>query len=163
MPRKSLEPREILSILATTPDRFAAGADGLEAERCRTTPSFGGWSLNEVLGHLRSCQDVWGDAIRAILDRDVPTIRAMDPRTWIQRTDYLGLDFRTSLAAFSARRDEQVEELASLSPAQWALGAVVIGAGKPLSRTVRTYAAWMARHERSHYRQIQRAADDVRG
>jgi hypothetical protein len=34
--------------------------------------------------------------------------------------------------------------------------ATVTGAGKPRERTVHTYGQWLANHERSHFRQIER-------
>ena len=34
--------------------------------------------------------------------------------------------------------------------------ALVTGAGKPRERTVQTYAQWLANHEQSHFKQIER-------
>jgi len=40
--------------------------------------------------------------------------------------------------------------------------ATVTGAGKPRERTVYTYALWLANHERSHIKQIERMVNTVR-
>jgi hypothetical protein len=47
-------------------------------------------------------------------------------------------------------------------PGEWSRKATVTGAGKPLERTVRTYAMWLANHERSHFKQIERIASSLR-
>jgi hypothetical protein len=49
--------------------------------------------------------------------------------------------------------------LESLAPEAWSRSATVTGAGKPRKRTVYTYAQWLANHERSHMKQIQRIAN----
>ncbi len=40
--------------------------------------------------------------------------------------------------------------------------ALVTGAGKPRERTVQTYAQWLANHEQSHIRQIERIVNTLR-
>ena len=57
-----------------------------------------------MLAHLRACADVWGDCIVAMITQDTPTLRAVDPRTWIRQTDYLAQDFEPSLHAFATQR-----------------------------------------------------------
>ena len=112
-----------------------------------------------MLAHLRSCADVWGGCIERILAEDHPTIRAVNPTTWIERTDYRTIDFCRSFAAFTAQRRALLEELRDLPDEAWARRATVTGAGKPLERSVLFYAQWMATHERPHIKQIERAID----
>ena len=40
--------------------------------------------------------------------------------------------------------------------------ALVTGTGKPRERTVQTYAQWLANHEQSHSRQIERIVNTQR-
>ncbi len=122
----------------------------------RTPPSFDTWSIVDVLAHLRACSDVWGDCIATILAQATPTLRAIDPRTWIQHTDYREQAFRLSLQAYVDQRTELVAVLQSLGLADWSRTATVTGAGKVLVRSVEFYAQWLARHERSHLKQIER-------
>ena len=61
---------------------------------CKPGPIPRGWSATEILAHLRSCADVWGDCIAAILAEDRPTLRAINPTTWIDRTNYRETDVR---------------------------------------------------------------------
>ena len=97
-----------------------------------------------------------GDCIATILAEDRPTIRAVNPRTWIKKTDYPNLEFRPSLRAFSRQRAKLLAVLKPLPPKAWARSATVTGAGKPLQRTVLPYARWLTNHERSHVKHIAR-------
>jgi hypothetical protein len=156
VPDKSLTPEQVLSLLRATPPRLAALTGDLAPASLRTRPSAEEWSANDVLAHLRSCADVWGDCIRAILAEDRPTLRAINPRTWITRTDYLDLEFQPSLRAFTTQRAELLVVLEALPPGAWSRAATVTEAGNVLTRTVWFYAQWLARHERPHVKQIAR-------
>ena len=90
-----------------------------------------------------------------------PTIKAINPRTWIKQTDYLELEFQPSLRAFTTQRADLLAVLEPLPPDGWARAATVTGAGKVLERTVRSYAEWLVRHERPHLKQIERVVLDV--
>lgn len=147
---------KVLTMLAEAPPRIAAFTIGLTAAQLHTRPNPNEWSANEVLAHLRSCADVWGNCIEVILAQDTPTIRAVNPRTWIERTDYLEQDFPSALRAFTKQRKKLLAVLEPLAPEDWLRKATVTGAGKPLVRTVLSYAEWMATHERPHVKQIGR-------
>ena len=162
MPSSPLTIEEVLTLLAETPPRLAALTAGLAPVQLRMAPNQGEWSANDVLAHLRSCGDVWGDCIRAIIAADGPTLRAVDPRTWIKGTNYHELDFRPSLDAFTAQRAELLAVLERLPPDGWSRAATVTGAGKPLERTVLSYAQRLVRHERPHLKQVARIVDAIR-
>ncbi|MFN8483560.1 MAG: DinB family protein [Anaerolineae bacterium] len=155
MASKPLTVEEILTMLTAAPPRIASLTADLTPAQLRAAPSPGEWSANEVLAHLRSCADVWGGCIGVILAQDRPTIRAVDPRTWLEQTDYLDQEFAASLRAFTTQRAELLAVLESLAPEDWSRSATVTGAGGPLVRTVQSYAAWLARHERPHVKQIE--------
>lgn len=121
----------------------------------RPAPSSIEWSANDVLAHLRACADVWGSCIVAILEEDRPTLRAVNPTTWITKTDYRELEFRSSLRSFTAQRADLMAVLEPLPPEGWQRSATVRGAVKSLERTVLFFARWLACHERTHVKQIQ--------
>jgi len=52
--------------------------------------------------------------------------------------------------------------LQPLAPEAWSRTALVTGVGKPRERTVQTYAQWLANHEQSHLRQIERIVNTLR-
>ena len=162
MAEKSLPIAQILTLLAEAPRRITATTSTLTEAQLHAAPSSGEWSANEVLAHLRSCADMWGNGIMTILAEDRPTIRAVNPRTWIKQTDYLELEFRSSLRAYTKQRAGLLTVLEPLSEEDWSRWATITGAGKPLQRTVQSYAQWMATHERPHIKQIERIVNTVR-
>jgi len=149
---------QVLALLEAAPSRIVEYTSGLTDAQLRAAHPPGEWSANEILAHLRSCADVWGSSILTILDEDKPTIRAVNPRTWIQSTDYLTQEFRPSMHAFSVQRTQLLKVLKPLKPNSWSRSATVTGAGKPLTRTVHFYAEWLATHERTHVNQLHRMA-----
>jgi hypothetical protein len=147
---------QVLTLLAEAPSRLAALTVNLAPAQLQTRPGPDEWSLNDILAHLRACSDMWGGYIRTILAEDRPTIRAMNPTTWIKHTNYLELEFRPSLRAYTRQRAKLLAVLQPLPPKAWARSATVTGGGKPRQRTVFTYAQWLANHEQSHVRHIVR-------
>jgi len=159
---KKLEVDRILTMLQEGPSRIAEAAANVPPNLLHVPPGANGWSANDVLAHLRSCADIWGGCIEAILlAEDNPTIRAVNPRTWIENTDYVEQNFRASLRAFTGQRENLLSLLNSLPSEDWSRSATITGAGKPLVRTVHDYAEWLAVHERPHVEQIQRTVAAV--
>jgi hypothetical protein len=163
LPGKSLSPKQVLTLLAETPPRIATITARLTPAQLHASPGPDEWSANDVLAHLRSCADVWGGCIRTLLDEDAPTIRAISPRAWIKRTNYLDLTFRPSLRAFAAQRTELLTVLKPLAPKAWSRTATVTRARTTATRTVLSYAEQLAAHERQHLEQFARIATAMRG
>ena len=155
MPGRSLTIEQVLTLLAETPPRLATLTAGLAPEELQTRPTPDEWSANEVLAHLRACADVWGNCILAMIAQDRPTLRAVNPRIWIKKTDYLELEFRPSLRSFATQRADLLAVLSPLPQIGWERSATVTGAGRVLERTVLFYAQWLARHERPHVKQVE--------
>lgn len=147
---------QVLAILGETSGRLAAVTVDVTAAQLRAAPEPGEWSAVEVLAHLRSCADVWGEAIETITANDDPTVKAVSPTTWIEGTDYRALEFGPSLQAFTRQRARLLALLESLPADDWSRNATVIGGGKPIERTVHTFANRLARHERTHWKQLEK-------
>jgi len=154
LPNKTLTEEQVLALLRETPRRIAALTAGLEPARLRARPTPEEWSANEVLAHMRACADVWGGCMATMIAEDAPTLRAVNPLTWIKKTDYLELEFQPSLRAFAAQRAGLLAVLEPLPKEAWSRTATVTGAGKVLQRTVLFYGRWLAGHERPHVKQI---------
>ena len=152
---------QIVPILRQTPERLAAASAGLSDARLHVPLAPGEWSMAELLAHLRSCADVWGNAIEAISRTDHLVLRAVNPTTWVRSTGYGGIAFASCLAAFGSQRDRLLGLLEALPAAGWSRAATVLGAGAPLERSVLSYADRMARHERAHWRQAVNTARAV--
>jgi DinB superfamily len=153
---KPIPTEQLLTMLAAAPPRIALATAGCDPARLQARPAAEEWSANEVLAHLRACADMWGNCIMAMIAEDRPTLRAVNPRTWIEKTDYLDQEFGPSLDAYTRQRAGLLAVLEPLPPEGWARAAIVTGAGKALERTVRFYAQWLATHERPHVKQIER-------
>jgi len=160
--KQPLTNAELLAMLAATPPRIAALTAGLAPAPLQAAPAPNQWSANEVLAHLRACADMWGDCIAAIIAHDHPTLRAVNPRTWLDKTDYREQAFQPSLHTFTAQRADLLALLEPLAPEGWSRAATVTAAGRPLERTVLFYARWLAEHERPHVKQIERIVNTIR-
>lgn len=147
---------QVLTELEEQPEAIAALLAGQPEARLHRPPSQGGWSVNDVLAHLRSCSDMWGKYIAMIIAEDHPTYRAVNPTTWIKSTNYPEMEFAPSFHAFAKQRAELLAFLRPLPKAAWSHSATVTGAGRPRERTVIEYARWLANHERSHLKHIAR-------
>ena len=159
--RSSLTIEQVLTLLAEAPPRIATLTSNLKPAQLHAAPSHGEWSANDMLAHLRSCADVWGSCIEMILDQDTPTIRAINPRTWIKKTDYPELKFQPSLRAFATQRAKLLAVLEPLAPEDWLRAATVTGGGKPRKQTVHNYARRLALHEQAHLKQIERIVNTM--
>jgi hypothetical protein len=155
-PRR-LPPAELIEALRSTPSLIREATRNADDSALGMRPVKDEWSANEVLAHLRSCADVWGDYIERIVKEDEPTIRAVSPRTWIEQTDYNEQPFARSFGAFARQRKKLLTTLSALDDADWERTALVTGAGKASTRTVLDYVERLVRHERPHVKQIARA------
>jgi hypothetical protein len=163
MARDTLSIADTLALLAAAPQHIAALTDGVAPDALRAAPAAGEWSATEVLAHMRACADMWGGSILALLAEDAPTVRAINPLTWIKQTDYPRLDFAASFRAFVAQRAELLAALEPLAPAGWQRAGTFTGAGAPLTRTVHSQAQRLAIHERPHLKQLAQTVAALRG
>jgi hypothetical protein len=161
VPSRSLTAEQVLTLLVETPLRITALTTDLAPIQLHTAPDQDGWSVRDVLAHLRACADVWGNCIVAMIAEDMPTLRAVNPRTWIKKTDYLELEFQPSLRSFTTQRADLLAVLEPLPIDAWSRAARVSGAGKVLERTVLFYGQWLARHERQHVKQLARIVNTM--
>ena len=74
MAKKSVPIEKIIALLKQNPLTIAELTAELTPKQLRTVPNEGGWSAVEVLAHLRSCADVWGNCMATILAEDKPII-----------------------------------------------------------------------------------------
>ena len=110
----------------------------------------------------RSCADVWGKCIAAILSQDMPRLRAVSPRGYIRKTNYREQEFRPSLETFTKQRADLLAVLQPLAHEGWSRKAIVMGGGRALEQTTLVYATKLAAHERTHLKQFRRIADTIR-
>jgi hypothetical protein len=161
MARQRMTIEQILAILRDTPGRLSDATGGLTEAQLHAAPEPGEWSVTEILAHLRSCADVWGNAVETIIGTEHPTIRAVSPVTWIKSTDYREQEFAPLLRAFTQQRDGLLAVLGPLPEQGWSRSATVLGGGSPLELTVHSYMDRFSRHERTHHRQVAKTVRAV--
>ncbi|MCO5177657.1 MAG: DinB family protein [Thermomicrobiales bacterium] len=154
-----MELDEILDRLRNAPLQMAIIGIDATPKQLRAAPAPDEWSAVDILAHLRACADVWGSCIEQLLSEDHPTIRAVSPRRWIKQTNYRELEFHLSLDAFIRQRSNLMNIVEPLPPEAYARAATITGAGRPIERTVRSFAQRLVVHERPHIRQMARAAN----
>ena len=161
MPKQLIPVPQALDLLRQQPSQIAEMTAGLSERQLHTPPEPNEWSCVELLGHLRTCSDMWGQAIERILAEEQPTFKAMNPRTWAEQVDYNELDFGLSFKSYKQQRTKLLKLLEGLPPKDWQHAAVVLVAGKPNMRSVHFYADWLAVHERTHIRQFKKTVAAV--
>src|SRR5258708_31711261 len=92
---------------------------------------------------------MWGGYMATIVAEGHPTIRAMNPTTWIKQTNFPELAFAPSLRAFTKQRAGLLALLRPLPKAGWNRTALVTGAGKPRERTGVEDPQWVPRPSRT--------------
>ena len=146
--------RKLTKDLAAIPQELAALAAGHDEKRLTWRADDKAWSASDVLAHLRSCAEVRGKWMAAMLDRDHPTIRAVSPRSAFRK--YVDLEFTVSLKEFADERAALVERLRALDDAGWARGLTFTGASpKRTEQTMAQCATDLLQHERVHLEQIR--------
>jgi hypothetical protein len=140
-----------LKRLEETPRWIDGVTENVDPGRLHQRPTQKSWSVHDILAHLRSCADVWGSTIDAMLAQDHPTLPDVHPRRWIQTTDYLELPFPESFQAFVRQRRKLLIMLKNLSFDDWSRVAIIGGR----RHTVFTQARRMAKHEKEHCEQME--------
>jgi hypothetical protein len=156
MPNKTLTVDQVMALLEATAPRIAELTSSLKPAQLHM-PSDGDWSAVDVLAHLRACADVWGGCMTSIMG-GASALRALNPLTWIEKTDYRAQAFAQSLRSFATQRADLLDALRPAPRADWRRTVTVTGAGAPLRRDALFYGRWMAGHERAHVKQIAKMA-----
>ena len=150
----SRAPKELTKALAAVPKLIAAIVAGHDETRLTWRADEKTWSASDVLAHFRSCAEVQGKWIAAMLDHDNPTLRAVSPRSAFRK--YVDRDFAVSLTEFAEERAALVKRLRSLDEAGWKRTLTFTGASPRSSHpTVTACARGLVQHELNHLDQIR--------
>ena len=146
--------RERIERMAGVVEELAAALDGRAAEAFSARPGPEAWSATEILCHLRDIEDFYMGRMQLMLVNDCPTLVVLDPDRWARERQYQRCDALEALATFRSARAETLAFLGGLTPEQWERSA-----NHPLLGviTVRRIVHSMAKHDRVHLAQLQRA------
>ena len=75
-----------------------------------------GWSVVEVICHLRDTEDASLTRTRLMRDQTNPQLSARDPDTLAIDLNYAGTSLDSALSAFLKFRADHIQELSALSP-----------------------------------------------
>lgn len=81
-----------------------------------------GWSVLEILCHLRDYQAIFAERIRRVLAEDNPIFTPYDDNArlaMVIENDYANQDLAAVLADYAATRAQLIDRLASLNEDQW--------------------------------------------
>jgi hypothetical protein len=145
------EIEKYVELLEEMPRSLARTIGNIDDARLQYKSDRQSWSANDILAHIRSCAEVWGKSIEAMLSEDTPTLPDIHPRKWIKETNYLELPFHESFHAFIKQREKLLRTLRKLPLEDWSRAATIAGR----KHTVFTQARRMAKHEKEHCEQIE--------
>lgn len=108
--------KDLLDALRATP----AVLDAVLANRAQAgAQTADGWTVIEVVSHLRDAEERALERMRAMRDEDDPFLPAYDQEAWATERDYASGDLATALQAFKQLRAQHIAELAALPPEAW--------------------------------------------
>ena len=145
------EIQENLVLLRKTTGRIMSMTKHVDESRLQAKPDKAEWSANDILAHLRSCADVWGDQINKMIAKDKQKLSYAHPRQWIKKTNYRELPFQELFQAFKTQRRKLLKILKELSIEDWSRQATI----KRRVHTIFTHVRRMAQHENVHCMQIE--------
>ena len=145
---------EALESLRLTPEVLTKILHHITPAQARTKPDQrGGWSVIEVVSHLRDTEERVIARLRMLRDEARPVIAGFDQEALAREGKYGANDLHVTLAAFAALRATHVAELTALQPEQWERTGrhITNGAVSILNHTL--HAVW---HDTIHLAQIVR-------
>lgn len=142
--------------LARTADELADAIRGHGDDALARRPDARNWAPTEVICHLRDAEESFLGRFQLALAMDDPRFLAADPDRWAEDRQYLRSDPRTAVAAFRRRRQENLDLLGKLTPAEWQRGGTHATRGR---MTLDDLVSLMAWHDDNHLDQLRRALD----
>ncbi len=147
----ALEPPAALARLRRTPGEVAALLEGLSEAQMNQAPSGGGWTIRNVLTHLRDAQDGLAFRLDLFLAQEHPMLEAKAVWTWAANEQERPPTALEIFEAYQASRAETLEKLTQLPLADWWRTGRHEEFGEV---TLRQQVSYFAAHEVTHLSQI---------
>ena len=143
---------DLLDRLAGIPERVAVVVAGRSERQGRTPASDDGWSVAEIVAHMRAADDIWTPRILMTLTRDHAPLAAYDERRWAEVLGYAQTDVQLSLRSFTLRRAELVTALRRATSEDWKrVGIHEVRGALSLAELV----SGLLEHEEEHCEQLE--------
>ena len=112
--------RELIEALRVTPDVLTTLLRNVTQEQAQAARGGDeGWSVVEVVCHLRDTEEVALQRTRTLRDAADPLISGFDQEALARERNYASDDLRTALTSFFNVRATHLAELEALRPEQW--------------------------------------------
>ena len=146
--------RDLLDALKATPETLKSLLDGISEAQARSAKGGDeGWSVIEVLCHLRDAEEISLQRMEAMRDQENPLIIGYDQEALAHERNYHAADLRDALAEFISFRERRIAALTALTPKQWERTGQHNEIGQI---TIFTQAIQNACHDAIHCAQIAR-------
>jgi hypothetical protein len=112
--------RELVEALRATPETLQGLLQEVTLQRAREARGGDeGWSVIEVVCHLRDTEAFALQRMQTIRDEAQPLIEGFDQEAWARERDYAGAELAEALAEFGDWRTKHAAALAALLAEQW--------------------------------------------
>jgi uncharacterized damage-inducible protein DinB len=135
-----------------TYDMVLDGVSQKQAQQLRDGPD--GWSILEIMCHIRDYQDIYLERVEGMLQEDDPTFKSYDRFELIKQNDYAHQDLRTIFEDYSSTRNRVIELLNSLDDEQWTRKGFYPNDGP--ESAVFNIALQLLAHDNDHIEQVMR-------
>jgi len=144
--------RDLLDAYRATPETLHALIHNYSHEQAATARGGDeGWSVVEVICHLRDSEERALERTRLMRDQNHPKLSGSDPDQLAIERNYAAASLDAALAAFLKFRDGHLKELTDLSAEQWERTGDHPSAGKiKISENI----AHLVAHDSIHLAQI---------
>ena len=153
-------PEDLLDAYRAAPEIFTAVLEGCTQEEAREAKGGDeGWSVVEVMCHLRDAEERSLERVRRMRAEDNPFLEGYDQEAWARERNYAAADLRKSFADYVRYRKQHIAELEALAPADWERP------GRHEERgdiTISAHTAHIVAHDAQHAAQIARQLKAVR-
>ncbi len=147
-----LEPFAALQRLRDTPKEVKRLLDGLSEDVLSKKPKDGGWSMREVVSHLRDAQGVLSARLQLLLEEENPRLTSQAVFEWVTREEAQSPTTQEIFDTYGASRQETVARLESIPLKDWWRTGQHEEFG-PI--TLRQQVSYFAAHESTHLPQIE--------
>ena len=115
----ALDPIAALPRLRATPGEVAALIEGLTEDALTRQPADGGWSIRQVLSHMRDAQEVLRARVDVILDEDDPELGSLAVFEWAASEEGRPSSTHEIFDDYRASREETLTRLDAIPLEDW--------------------------------------------
>lgn len=145
-----MERLDLIETLKHLPDQVAAETAGLDEAALRARPGDGGWSIKEIVGHLRDMAEVWHKRLYMTWTMTDPLFPGFDGEESVRANSYQDADLADLIADMRQWRLRTVDLLSHA--VDWTRTGQHGAYGR---RSLRQWAEFVAEHDAEHLASIR--------